>query len=73
LITRLERGELNIRDPQLSESITKLEKTASKAVAGIIFAAFLVASIQLSAVNQEALSWFFRIATMVTFLWIILR
>jgi predicted unusual protein kinase regulating ubiquinone biosynthesis (AarF/ABC1/UbiB family) len=73
LITRLERGELNIRDPQLSASVTKLEKTASKAVAGIIFAAFLLASIQLSVVNQMELSWFFRIATIITFLWIILR
>jgi predicted unusual protein kinase regulating ubiquinone biosynthesis (AarF/ABC1/UbiB family) len=73
LITKLERGELNIRDPQLSESVTRLEKTASKAVAGIIFAAFLVASIQLSVVNQEGLSWFFRLATLVTFLWIIFK
>jgi predicted unusual protein kinase regulating ubiquinone biosynthesis (AarF/ABC1/UbiB family) len=73
LITKLERGELNIRDPQLSESVKKLERTASKAVAGIIFAAFLVASIQLSIVNQEVLSWLFRIASLVTFLWIIFK
>ena len=73
LITKLERGELSIRDPKLSESVAKLEKTASKAVAGIIFAAFLVASIQLSMVNQELLSWLFRVATLGTFLWIIFK
>ena len=73
LITKLERGELSIRDPKLSESVAKLEKTASKAVAGIIFAAFLVASIQLSIVNQELLSWLFRVATLGTFLWIIFK
>ncbi|MFZ2097836.1 MAG: hypothetical protein WAV05_14485 [Anaerolineales bacterium] len=73
LITRLERGELHVRDPQLSESIKKLEKTASKAVAGIIFAAFLVASIQLSVINQEVLSWLLRIAGFVTLLWIIFK
>lgn len=73
LITKLERGELNVRDPQLADNIKKLEKTVSKAVGGIIFAAFLIASIQLSGANQEILSWLFRIATFITFLWIILK
>jgi len=73
LITKLERGELNVRDPQLADSVKKLEKTVSKAVGGIIFAAFLVASIQLSGANQEVLSWLFRIATFITFLWIIIK
>lgn len=73
LITKLERGELNVRDPQLADNIKRLEKTVSKAVGGIIFAAFLVASIQLSVANQEILSWLFRIATFITFLWIILK
>jgi predicted unusual protein kinase regulating ubiquinone biosynthesis (AarF/ABC1/UbiB family) len=73
LITKLERGELNVRDPQLADNIKRLEKTVSKAVGGIIFAAFLVASIQLSVANQEILSWLFRIATFITFFWIILK
>jgi len=73
LITKLERGELNVRDPQLTDNINRLEKTISKAVAGIIFAAFLVASIQLSVANQEILSWIFRIAALITFLWILFR
>jgi predicted unusual protein kinase regulating ubiquinone biosynthesis (AarF/ABC1/UbiB family) len=73
LITKLERGELNVRDPQLADNIKRLEKTVSKAVGGIIFAGFLVASIQLSVANQEILSWLFRIATFITFLWIILK
>ena len=71
LITKLERGELNVRDPQLTENIKKLEKTVSKAVGGIVFAAFLVASIQLSAVHQEVFTWLFRIAAMIAFLWMI--
>lgn len=73
LITKLERGELNVRDPQLTDNIKRLEKTVSKAVGGIIFAAFLVSSIQLSVANQEVLSWLFRIATFITFLWIIFK
>jgi predicted unusual protein kinase regulating ubiquinone biosynthesis (AarF/ABC1/UbiB family) len=73
LITRLERGELNVRDPQLTENIKRLEKTISKAVGGIIFASFLVASIQLSVASQEALSWVFRVAAALAFLWILFR
>ncbi len=73
LITRLERGELNVRDPQLNENVKRLEKSVSKAVVGIIFAAFLVASIQLSSASQETLSWVFRVAAIISFLWILFR
>jgi predicted unusual protein kinase regulating ubiquinone biosynthesis (AarF/ABC1/UbiB family) len=71
LITKLERGELNVRDPQLTENIRKLEKTVSKAVWGIIFAAFLVASIQFSTADQEVLTWIFRIAAIIAFFGIV--
>ena len=73
LITKLERGELNVRDPQLSEGVKKLEKTVSKAIGGIMFATFLIASLQVSIVGQELLTWMFRIAAFITFLWMILR
>ncbi len=73
LITRLERGELNVRDPQLSENVRRLEKTISKAVGGIIFAAFLVASLQSSVASQAALSWVFRAAALISLLWILFR
>ncbi len=73
LITKLERGELNVRDPQLSESVKKLEKTVSKAIGGILFATFLIVSIQVSTAGQEFITWIFRIAAFITFLWMILR
>jgi len=73
LITRLERGELKIHDPQLAENVRKLEKSVSKAIGAILFTAFLVGSIQFSNTNQETLSWVFRIVAFVTFLWIIIR
>jgi predicted unusual protein kinase regulating ubiquinone biosynthesis (AarF/ABC1/UbiB family) len=71
LITKLERGELNVRDPQLTENIKKLERTVSKAVTGIVFAAFLVASIQLSNTNQKVFTWLFGIAAIIAFIWMI--
>ncbi len=71
LITRMERGELNVRDPQLNENVRRLEKTISKAVGGIIFAAFLLASILLSGPSQEVITWIFRIAAILTLVWVI--
>ncbi len=71
LITRMERGELNVRDPQLNENVRRLEKTISKAVGGIIFAAFLLASIQFSGASQEIITWIFRVAALLALLWVI--
>ena len=73
VITKLERGEIIIRDPQLSENVRKLEKTVSKAIGGLIFAAFLLGSIQLSVTGQETLTWVLRIAALVSLLWIIIK
>jgi predicted unusual protein kinase regulating ubiquinone biosynthesis (AarF/ABC1/UbiB family) len=72
LITRMERGELNIRDPQLNENIKKLEKSMGKAVWGIIFAAFLIASIQLSNTGQDVFTWILRIAAAIVLIWIVI-
>lgn len=71
LITRMERGELNVRDPQLNENIKRLEKTMGKAVWGIIFAAFLFGSIQLSNNGQDSFSWILRVGSAIIFLWIL--
>jgi predicted unusual protein kinase regulating ubiquinone biosynthesis (AarF/ABC1/UbiB family) len=73
LITKLERGEISLQDPQLTENVRKLEKTVSKVVGGIIFATFLMASIQLEGADQDSISWIFRIAAIVALLWIIFR
>jgi predicted unusual protein kinase regulating ubiquinone biosynthesis (AarF/ABC1/UbiB family) len=73
VITKLERGEIIVRDTQLSENIRNLEKTVSKVIGSIIFATFLVASIQLAVVNQETLSWIFRFAAIGAFFWIVIK
>jgi predicted unusual protein kinase regulating ubiquinone biosynthesis (AarF/ABC1/UbiB family) len=73
VMSKLERGEIVVKDPQLTENVRKLEKTVSKAIGGIIFAAFLLASVQLSIVDQETLSWIFRTAAFGALLWIIFK
>ncbi|NJD58167.1 MAG: AarF/ABC1/UbiB kinase family protein [Anaerolineae bacterium] len=72
LISRLERGELKVRDPQLSENIKRLEKTISKLASGIIFAALLIASILVSPADQLILIWTLRIASLIALLWTII-
>jgi predicted unusual protein kinase regulating ubiquinone biosynthesis (AarF/ABC1/UbiB family) len=73
LISRLDKGELYIRDPQLSDNLRRVDRTISKAVGGIFFAAFLMAFIQSFIANQELLSWFFGIAAFIAFFWILIR
>lgn len=71
VILKLERGEIRIQDPELSENVRKLEKSIAKGIGSILFAAFLLASVQPLVNEQEALSWIFRIAAAVILLWII--
>jgi predicted unusual protein kinase regulating ubiquinone biosynthesis (AarF/ABC1/UbiB family) len=71
IITKLERGDIVFRDPQLEESLKKLEKMAAKAIGGIIFAAFLLTSVQLSLTGETIYVWILRIAALITLIWII--
>ena len=73
VISKLERGEIHIHDPELSENIRKLEKTIAKGIGGILFAAFLMASVQPAVIEQETLGWIFRIAAVIILIWIILK
>ncbi len=42
VILKLERGEIRIHDPELSENVRKLEKSIAKGIGSILFAAFLI-------------------------------
>jgi predicted unusual protein kinase regulating ubiquinone biosynthesis (AarF/ABC1/UbiB family) len=73
LLSKLDRGELTIRDPQLSDNLRRVERIVSKAVGGVFFAAFLMAFIQSFIANQELLSWLFGSAAFVSFLWTLIK
>jgi predicted unusual protein kinase regulating ubiquinone biosynthesis (AarF/ABC1/UbiB family) len=73
IISKLEKGEIQFHDPELADNIKKLEKTISKGIGGILFTAFLLVSVQPSVIEQETLSWIFRIAAVVILIWIIFR
>jgi len=73
LISKLDRGELNIRDPQLSDNIRRLERAVSKVAGGVFFAAFLMAFVQSFIANQDLLSWFLGIAAFFVLFWTLLK
>jgi predicted unusual protein kinase regulating ubiquinone biosynthesis (AarF/ABC1/UbiB family) len=73
LITRLEKGNIDVHDPRLSESVKKLEVAVTRAVGGIIFSALLISSIQLYSMGQETISWIFRIVAGVTIIWVLFK
>ncbi len=73
LISRLERGEISIRDPQMAANYKQLEKTLSKLTGGIVFAACLLASILLSGNAESVASWTLRIGALLAFLYMIFR
>jgi predicted unusual protein kinase regulating ubiquinone biosynthesis (AarF/ABC1/UbiB family) len=62
LINRIERGEINVRTPHLSEDIRRLERMISKVIGAIIFAVFVLLALQFSSSGQAAFSWIFGIA-----------
>jgi predicted unusual protein kinase regulating ubiquinone biosynthesis (AarF/ABC1/UbiB family) len=73
LISKLDRGEINIRDPQLSDNIRRLERAVSKIAGGVFFIAFLMAFVQSYIANEELLSWFLGFAAFVAFFWSLLK
>jgi predicted unusual protein kinase regulating ubiquinone biosynthesis (AarF/ABC1/UbiB family) len=73
LISRFDRGEINIHDPQLSSSVRRLERMVSKVVAGILFTAFLMAALQLKETDMVIVSVLFGMAAFISLLWIIFK
>ena len=72
LLTRLERGELNVGTPEVTRAVSRLEITMRKMVGGIVFAALLVTASQLYLSGRLAFSLALFGASAVALLWVIL-
>jgi predicted unusual protein kinase regulating ubiquinone biosynthesis (AarF/ABC1/UbiB family) len=57
-LARLERGEIAVRLPDLTEQVARLELTLRRMLGGLLFAAFLAASLL---VDPHATSWWARV------------
>jgi predicted unusual protein kinase regulating ubiquinone biosynthesis (AarF/ABC1/UbiB family) len=53
LLDKVEKGELVVRDPQLVEKVDRLERTASRALTGIVGAAVFLGGVQIYLAGQQ--------------------
>jgi predicted unusual protein kinase regulating ubiquinone biosynthesis (AarF/ABC1/UbiB family) len=69
VLSRLERGELNVNVPQVNRQIYHLEGAINRLVGGVIFAAFLFGGVVLYQGGDIALSYVFWGFSGLTLLW----
>ena len=71
VLTRLERGELNVNVPQVSRQIYHLEGAVNRVSGGIVFAAFLFGGVLLRQSGDFTLSYVFWIFAVLVMLWML--
>jgi predicted unusual protein kinase regulating ubiquinone biosynthesis (AarF/ABC1/UbiB family) len=70
-LSRLDRGEVSVRAPELSFQIRHLTRVNRGLTAAVIFSAFLLGSIQLHLASQELLAVISAGFSFITLLWIL--
>lgn len=73
LIARLERGEIAMRNPEVSQQVNRLEKAVRSLGSGIIFAALLLGGIQLLLGDSIIGASILLVGSGITLLWIIFK
>ena len=73
MLAKMERGEMTIRDPLLAEQVGRLEKTLRKLTNGLIFAALLLAGVQLLLNGKEFFGVILFILAGLVMLWTLLH
>ncbi len=70
LINRIERGQLEVRVPEMSVQITRLERAVNRLVGAILLAAFLLGAVQLEIGGRTGLAVGLGVAALITLMWI---
>ncbi len=70
ILGKIERGELEMRVPQLIEQVKKLEVTINRVAGGIIFTAFVLGGVQLYLAGEVLLGAVLGAGAVFTLLWI---
>ena len=73
IITRLEQGKLEFKIPELNRQLSRLERAQNKQAAAILFAAFLLGSIQLYLAGDYILAAGLGTAAFLCLLWLLMR
>ncbi|OGO27783.1 MAG: hypothetical protein A2W33_08700 [Chloroflexi bacterium RBG_16_52_11] len=72
LFSRIERGDINLRTPEVSQQISRIEASIRQVLAGIIFIGFLISGVQFYLANYLGLGITFLVGAGVSLLWIVL-
>jgi predicted unusual protein kinase regulating ubiquinone biosynthesis (AarF/ABC1/UbiB family) len=71
VLSRLERGELNVNVPQVSRQLYHLEGAVNRVGGSIVFAAFLFGGVLLRQTGELTISYVFWIFSLITLLWML--
>ncbi len=71
VLTRLERGELNVNVPRVSRQIYYVEGAVNRVAGSIVFAAFLFGGVLLRQSGDFTLSYVFWVFSLLVLLWMI--
>ena len=71
LLNRIEQGKLEFRLPETDRKMASLESSIRQLSAAVIFSILLMASVQLLIAGRDQLTWFFTIAALLAFLFVI--
>jgi predicted unusual protein kinase regulating ubiquinone biosynthesis (AarF/ABC1/UbiB family) len=68
MLSRMERGELTVRNPELNQQVKRLESSMRQLVLGIVFTALLLGGVQLYLADETVLAAFLLIAALLVML-----
>ena len=73
LISKMEQGRLEVRVPSLTREMERLNRSQRKTATAVVFAAFLLSSIQLYIAGELAIAAGFGGAALLTLFWLLFR
>jgi predicted unusual protein kinase regulating ubiquinone biosynthesis (AarF/ABC1/UbiB family) len=68
MLSRMERGELTVRNPELNQQVKRLESSMRQLVLGIVFTALLLGGVQLYLADETVFAAFLLIAALLVML-----
>ncbi len=72
MLQKMERGDLSVRDPQLTEQMQRVEIAVRRATSAVVFAALLLGGVQLSLGGQTTLAVIFLAAAGLALVWLMI-
>jgi hypothetical protein len=68
----MERGELDVRVPELTQGIVRLERAIRRGVGGVVFAALLMSGVQLYLAGHVVFAAGLLACALISLVWMVL-